>query len=589
MSSHQKDHLQSREAQVLERQRDIAMIRAAAAAEAAVFSSSHAAKPPSKRPSGSSTDVGSRSLSSLTAKSTAVASSTQTTRGTAHNPICLDDTSSSNSQAKQAMKRATPRIKAETVLAQARQRVCSVTAEEDQVHKKDGGDVAENKLKRPSLRRGPAAAASASTTTTKITTITTTATATSERVHGSLTNLLLSNNDTAKYLQKDAPKLLKHYPKIEPNDYWKNLRQWDFLRELNERMTAEKTNNKKSHGKRKRHQKDGDVNNNNGDNNDMKQPQQQQQATVQPLPDTFQSHREYCALWAPLLFNETRAQLMSDAISDIPYWRNKPEKSPVRVMLQPRKKDLESTSDCLGVVVKEVLGEYKDRMFMANDVVLLITEESILWDATKGTMNERNKSEKHEQSSLSEAAQFGVVGHIEHTRRSIEGLVITVSRSLWSQIGSQEMMLLRIGSNVTSLREFTALCRMDRLPLAEYILCSKMNVAEKKDDKICSNSNISSTTADSDKHANLDPSFKEKQAKKQILESMGGATALGKGFADYARHKFNLSQLEAVSASAAEYGNGGFTLIKGPPGTGKVSPWLNYGWHSSHPGLHAHY
>ena len=68
----------------------------------------------------------------------------------------------------------------------------------------------------------------------------------------------------------------------------------------------------------------------------------------------------------------------------------------------------------------------------------------------------------------------------------------------------------------------------------------------------------------------IDPSVEEKRAKKEVLSIMGGSSALGKGFAEYASHKFNLSQLGAISASAQEYGDGGFTLIKGPPGTGKV-------------------
>ena len=45
---------------------------------------------------------------------------------------------------------------------------------------------------------------------------------------------------------------------------------------------------------------------------------------------------------------------------------------------------------------------------------------------------------------------------------------------------------------------------------------------------------------------------------------------MGKGFYDFARKKFNPSQLGAIAASAEQYGGWGFTLIKGPPGTGKV-------------------
>jgi hypothetical protein len=54
--------------------------------------------------------------------------------------------------------------------------------------------------------------------------------------------------------------------------------------------------------------------------------------------------------------------------------------------------------------------------------------------------------------------------------------------------------------------------------------------------------------------------------KAELLEEMGGVNALGKGFASYAEKKFNESQLEAVSAASKDYGKGGFTLVKGPPG-----------------------
>ena len=46
----------------------------------------------------------------------------------------------------------------------------------------------------------------------------------------------------------------------------------------------------------------------------------------------------------------------------------------------------------------------------------------------------------------------------------------------------------------------------------------------------------------------------------------GGVQALGKGFTDYIYKKFNPSQLTAISQSSQGYGDGGFTLIKGPPG-----------------------
>ena len=175
-SNNRKKASSSREAELLERQRDIAMIRAAAAAEASVASN--------------------RSLSWFTGLPA---------KGSAHNPICINDSNRSILKPKEEPKRARQRMKAETGLAQARQRVGSSTEEKDR-------NVEDNKLKRPSVKRpsinrgnigtaAPAASAKSS--------------------GGSLSSILLSNSNTAKYLSKDAPKLLKHYPKIEPDDYWK--------------------------------------------------------------------------------------------------------------------------------------------------------------------------------------------------------------------------------------------------------------------------------------------------------------------------------------------------------------------------------
>jgi senataxin len=41
------------------------------------------------------------------------------------------------------------------------------------------------------------------------------------------------------------------------------------------------------------------------------------------------------------------------------------------------------------------------------------------------------------------------------------------------------------------------------------------------------------------------------------------------GFRSFVKGALNTSQQDAIAASATEYGDGGFTLIKGPPGTGK--------------------
>lgn len=96
---------------------------------------------------------------------------------------------------------------------------------------------------------------------------------------------------------------------------------------------------------------------------------------------------------------------------------------------------------------------------------------------------------------------------------------------------------------------------MDSIPLLKYLLCGKNGPKSVNKDDNASDKQSSSIC--------LPPSDKKKRS---VLDS-----ALGKGFISYIKKKFNTSQLNAIACSAAEYGNGGFTCIKGPPGTGKVS------------------
>jgi len=323
---------------------------------------------------------------------------------------------------------------------------------------------------------------------------------------GSLSSLLLSNGDTAKYLQPNAPKLRKHYEKIAPNDYWKSMREWDFLKELNDKQQNNNGNprHKGNNGKRK--------------HNDIGGNKAATSNEPPPTPSDDPTER------AAVLVN--------------------------------------GSSENIGVQIRSVLTEnYRDRTFIANDIVLLARKESCVWDACKGALVQRQQKQRQGRSQVRQ----GIVGHIEYTRRSMEGMTIQVSRKLWTEVGSTaEMVLLKLGCNITALREFTALCRMDTIPLLDYILGEKMSSSSKKKES-------SAAAQHGFPMDEQDPLVKEKRAKKEVISNMGGSSALGKGFAQFASQKFNLSQLGAISASATEYGDGGFTLIKGPPGTGKTT------------------
>jgi len=86
-----------------------------------------------------------------------------------------------------------------------------------------------SKLKRPTMRRTASSLAKASNRTNNVTSgeetskpsaileSTSSSSSGTAAAAGSLSSLLLSNADTAKYLKPNAPKLLQHYDKIEPD------------------------------------------------------------------------------------------------------------------------------------------------------------------------------------------------------------------------------------------------------------------------------------------------------------------------------------------------------------------------------------
>lgn len=324
------------------------------------------------------------------------------------------------------------------------------------------------------------------------------------------TNSILSNLITSSISTSlGAPHLeTGSYGQVEPDDFWRNIRDWDFV-----------THHVKNARSSEESKEDEDV-----DAVHQKK----------PLPDRFVNHRHYIASWAPLCLAEMRAQLLQEATS------NRSNKF-IPVTIETNQKNMGSALDCLVVIVKAKVRSTNEHFFHANDACLLVPEKH--GDAVQRlfTSNQEPPDQSWRKCSL--------VGHTDFQRKSLDGLQLKVSKKWWATIhesDSDEWRLLKIGCNVTALREFTALCHMDTIPLKKYLLGQHLEA--------CTASKSLSTLT-----------------KTQLLNKMGGDNKLGKGFTAYAQHKFNASQLMAISASASDYGDGGFTLIKGPPGTGKTT------------------
>ena len=306
---------------------------------------------------------------------------------------------------------------------------------------------------------------------------------------------------------------------IAPDDFWKNIRDWDFVSELalqQKRDDMDKTPPKKS------------------------------------IPDTFISARHYVAAWAPLCLAETRAQLLSEVLTE--YGQNKNGRSPfvlvdVETTWKGGRKNRELHTELMDIDSCNVQLKMKNRgkegriQLFAHDICCLVPVKH-------KDMVERLLRGGQVHNIEDSFKKFAMIGHTEVQRKELDGLILKLSKRKWAQIGCSEMFFLRIGGNITALREFTALCRVDNIPLKRYLLGSHLENSKNKS---------------FDTHKNGIISSDQKEA---LLKKMGGVQALGKGFTEYAQRKFNSSQLMAISASAQGYGDGGFTLIKGPPGTG---------------------
>jgi senataxin len=353
------------------------------------------------------------------------------------------------------------------------------------------------------------------------------------------TKVASKSNTLAKLVQNVAAKPLEDgdslssaafSSNISPEDFWKNLRDWDFVSDLANQQQWQSSSNASAEESSLIPKK-------------------------KPLPDTFVSHRHYVAAWAPLCLAESRAQLLSDVLTETA--QNSNRRPPLLIVNVEttwkggsRKKDQGLHTDLMTIDSCNVLIKTKHRgdggslQFFTHDVCCLIPV------AHKDIVERLLRGGEVKTDTIGDSfRKYAIVGHTEVSRKEVNGLIIKVSKRKWAQVGNAEMYLLKIGGNITSLREFTALCAVETIPLKRYLLGQHL---EEKDIRL----------------ANARRAPRPESQKQELLKKMGGVEALGKGFTEYAQKKFNPSQLTAISASAQGYGDGGFTLIKGPPGTG---------------------
>ena len=256
------------------------------------------------------------------------------------------------------------------------------------------------------------------------------------------------------------------YQSFTMDDYWRSLRSWDFVLELNAQM-------KRNH---------------------PKQPLASfSQNGVQPLPDDFDCVQEYVALWAPLQLKETKAQILAHVISNRTVsFQNitQPMQATPKRMSDSYSEhltlDIVSRNENHGHVTGNSSGHantngsgsgdsnvFRKRSnvsvgssggggggqieFMQNDLVLITCDSSIVEQAYKGTLRPPDRKSSYSMSSLLSMAspfiegRLAIVGVVNGRCKGLDGLVVNVSKRLWkdASLGARDLCLLKLGTNVT--------------------------------------------------------------------------------------------------------------------------------------------
>jgi len=191
-------------------------------------------------------------------------------------------------------------------------------------------------------------------------------------------------------------------PTIKPDDFWKHLRDWDFVGQYFKTMNAQKDT--------------------------VAEDDSKPSGTQKSVPDTFLNPRHYTAVWAPLCLAECRAQILQEVSAP----RSGGQRLPlVPVLVKPttsRVKSSRAVNNSKGLMYDEdqpwllgnetgvyVVLETKDQQhdrdwsFSANELVLLVLPQykDLLQDIGSG------RAVRTSETDFSDCA---MVGHVEKGR-----------------------------------------------------------------------------------------------------------------------------------------------------------------------------
>ncbi|KAF4319973.1 hypothetical protein BBO99_00006054 [Phytophthora kernoviae] len=251
------------------------------------------------------------------------------------------------------------------------------------------------------------------------------------------------------------------------------------------------------------------------------------EVAVEKVPSKFHSYEHYFSVWRPLALEEVQAQTINSVTTD------RPNPVPItakgfgatfiskscKIRVDPKKQS--------GPGMKRNSGRENLSDLFVNDLVLITPDLQYLQKGLASVKESQVMKIEEGEEETPDNPPVGFLAIVVSQRGSKEGLTMTILRSGWGALEKEtDIYLFKLNNLVTSVREFRALCDCSHYGLMPLLV-----------------------------------SGEHKQGSMRL-------DSLGLKYVQWLNKTFNDSQREAIAAAATSEG---FTLIKGPPGTGKTT------------------
>lgn len=301
---------------------------------------------------------------------------------------------------------------------------------------------------------------------------------------------------------------------------------------------------------------------------------------VKKVPDRFESFATYLGAWSPLCLREVRSQILNTLMTETP-------STPLALRLRFASDDPGNNIVC---TMDAQCIEGGGGRLTPNELLLITREKNALETLLKMSWREMKGGGRYEDQAP--PVPKHLLGIVTSGTQSREGLRIFVNMLIIKDqfpdlsraaapddtaintLGGDVLYAHCLGSTVPALREWDALNHLDEIKLGREILQAPPLEKKEVDSDVKVDGVVAKVEGGS---ANGAPQMKRATIRAPqissdyVLPPPPSSTTnfrLGDRFVSWMETKFNESQRQAITAASTSEG---FTLIKGPPGTGKTT------------------